>query len=46
MNKSYKMVVPRAMLERGVSESFNPITAEGVAPIFVNYKKLAQTHMG
>lgn len=37
MNKSYKMVLLRAMLARGVDHWHEPITAAEVAPFFVNY---------
>lgn len=37
MNKSYKMVLLRAMLARGVDHWHESITAAEVAPFFVNY---------
>lgn len=37
MTKSYKMVVLGAMLERDVLEWFKPITADEIAPFFIQY---------
>jgi superfamily II DNA or RNA helicase len=37
MNKSYKMVLLKAMLERGSAEWYKPITAAEVAPFFHSY---------
>ncbi|MEG0450900.1 MAG: DEAD/DEAH box helicase family protein [Lysinibacillus sp.] len=37
MTKSYKMVLLGAMLARGMHDWYKPITAEEVAPFFVNY---------
>ncbi len=37
MNRSYKMVVLLAMLERGEERWMEPITAEEVAPFFYEY---------
>lgn len=37
MTRSYKMVVLYAMLQRGASEWYKPITAEQVMPIFKDY---------
>ncbi|MFD2212377.1 DEAD/DEAH box helicase family protein [Metabacillus endolithicus] len=37
MAKSYKMVVLLAMLERGPSDWYKPVTAEEVAPFFHSY---------
>jgi superfamily II DNA or RNA helicase/HKD family nuclease len=37
MNRSYKMVVLLAMLERGEERWMDPITAEEVAPFFYDY---------
>ena len=37
MNRSYKMVVLLAMLERGEERWMEPITAEEVAPFFYDY---------
>lgn len=37
MSKSYKMVVLKAMLQRGPSNWYQAITAEEVAPFFQNY---------
>lgn len=37
MSKSYKMVLLLAMLQRGVSEWFKPITSKEVAPFFHHY---------
>lgn len=37
MTKSYKMVVLGAMLERNVLEWFKPITADEIAPFFIQY---------
>ncbi|AZB41785.1 DNA helicase [Bacillus sp. FJAT-42376] len=37
MNKSYKMIVLLAMLERGIDDWYKPITALEVAPFFHTY---------
>lgn len=37
MTRSYKMVVLHAMLERGPTDWYKPITVEQVAPIFAEY---------
>ena len=37
MTKSYKMVLLSYMLSRGVNHWFEPVTAETVAPYFVDY---------
>lgn len=37
MTKSYKMVLLRVMLARGVDHWYKPITGAEVAPFFVNY---------
>ncbi|WP_226674926.1 DEAD/DEAH box helicase family protein [Mesobacillus jeotgali] len=37
MSKSYKMVLLLAMLQRGISEWFKPITSKEVAPFFHHY---------
>lgn len=37
MTKSYKMVILRAMLERGTTEWHKPVTAQEIAPFFVRY---------
>lgn len=37
MNKSYKMVVLLAMLERGISKWYQPVSAKEIAPFFHRY---------